>query len=513
MEGGDAGRDRLSSERDLLWQLLELGLQDDVDEFLGRALGLLIEVVGARRGYIELRDPARDEGPPAYALLHGMDEQALSADDFSRSVIARTFATGETVVTASARTDPRFSESGSVRMHALEAVLCAPMGHTPVVGVIYLQDRREAGPFSEDDRARAELFARHVGRMADRLLLRTRQRDAQDPTLPLRRKLEVQNLIGSSAALAHVLQQVAAVAPLNIGVLLTGDSGTGKTVLARAIHDNSPRASGPFVEVNCATLPAELAENELFGAVAGAHSTARNRAAGKVEAAEGGTLFLDEVGELPVHAQAKLLQVLQSNVYYKLGDTTERYADVRVVAATNADLKAAVRERRFREDLYYRLSVFPIRVPSLEERREDVPALSAYWCKATSESNALPLIPLSPGALLALEHARWPGNVRQLSHVVQRGVVRAVAEGAARVERRHLFPEEAENGGDDERDAEGFSFEVATRAFQKRLLLETLVREGWNVAAAARRLELTRAHVYNLLKTFGITRPESGDEL
>jgi Nif-specific regulatory protein len=291
---------------------------------------------------------------------------------------------------------------------------------------------------------------------------------------------------------------------------LTGDNGTGKTQLARAIHDNSPRAAGPFVELNCAALPEELIENELFGAAVGGHSTAAKRVLGKVEAAEGGTLFFDEIGELPLRAQAKLLQLLQSAVYFPLGQSEAQRANVRVIAATNADLRAAVAERRFREDLYYRLGVFPIRMPSLAERRSDIPALAGHYCKTTSAANSLPAYELSPGAVVALEHADWPGNVRELAHTVEAAVVRASGEKSPYIERRHLFPTHAPGPAGTAPAAR--TFHEATRVFQEQLLREALAREGWNVAAAARTLDLTRAHVYNLMATFSIARPEASDE-
>ena len=199
--------------------------------------------------------------------------------------------------------------------------------------------------------------------------------------------------------MAELLKQVALVSPLQISVLITGPSGSGKTQLARLIHDNSRRAEGPFVELNCGALPGELIENELYGSAPGAHSTAAKRTEGKVAAAEGGTLFLDEVGELPVRAQASLLQLLQSRSYFPLGSATPRTSNVRILAATNINLAAAVTERRFREDLYYRLNVFPLRVPSLVERPADIPLLAEHFCKLASQNNGCPICRWMPRAI------------------------------------------------------------------------------------------------------------------
>jgi transcriptional regulator with GAF, ATPase, and Fis domain len=348
-----------------------------------------------------------------------------------------------------------------------------------------------------------------VATFAERLLARRRRTLEHDKTQQFRHLLKIDNVVGTSEALASALQQVALIAPLNIGVLLTGASGTGKTQLARAIHDNSPRAAGPFVEVNCAALPDELVENELFGAVPGGHSTATKRAPGKVEAAEGGTLFLDEIGELPTRSQAKLLQLLQSGVYYPVGAAVSHKANVRVLAATNADLSAGVAEKQFREDLYYRLSAFPIRVPSLAERREDIAALALYFCKSTCETNGFPIMELSAGAILALEHADWPGNVRELAHVVGAGVVRAHGENGLRLERQHLYP--ADRGTSVRpSDRASVTFHEATRRFQEEFLREALDKANWNITAVARALDLTRGHIYNLMATLRIQRPGGG---
>jgi Nif-specific regulatory protein len=274
-------------------------------------------------------------------------------------------------------------------------------------------------------------------------------------------------------------------------------------------HDNSPRAAGPFVEINCAAMQDSLVENELFGAERGAHATAYARSEGKVAAAQGGTLVLDEVGLLSMPAQTKLLQLLQSRQYYPLGAPRPVQADVRIIAATNADLRQAVAEKAFREDLYFRLEVVPIRMPDLAERREDVADLAVYLCGVNCERHRLPRLELSRGALYALENAAWPGNIRQLGHAVERAAIRAAAERCQQIEAAHVFPHDGAGPGaapGPADDPAATTFQEATRRFQMQLLQRTLHETDWNVVETAKRLDLARSHVYNLIRAFGLTR-------
>jgi Nif-specific regulatory protein len=372
--------------------------------------------------------------------------------------------------------------------------------------VVYLHSRKGAAPFDEDDRVRVELFARHVAPLCDRLLVRHLLLASDDATKPWREKLKLSGVIGHSRALAEALQEAAAAAPLrDVTVLLTGESGTGKTQLARVIHENSPRAGGPFVELNTAAIPESLVESELFGSAQGAHSAAMRGAQGKVAAAQSGTLFLDEIAELPSAAQAKLLQLLHSKEYYPLGASRSLRADIRIIAATNADLAGAVAAGRFREDLYYRLDVLRIRSPSLSERREDIPELARYLCEQACSRNGLPRILLSSAAIVAAQAAEWPGNVRQLSNSVERAVARAAAAGLPVAEYRHLF---GEVGGDD-KSTEPLSWQEATRRFQRELLARTLKESGGNVSEVARRLDLVRSHVYTMMNAYGLAKTPS----
>src|SRR5436190_2205360 len=366
---------RVRRERDLYRRLLDLGRREEPEPFLREALGLIVEVTGAGQGYPELHDDEQP-GTARWSLAHGFTAEQLAGvrAALSRGIIAEALASGKTIITPSALLDERFRERESVRIGHIEAVLCAPIGDDPPRGVLYLQNRAGHGFFSEEDRAHAETFARHLAPLADRLLARQRERAGADSTAPVRATLRASDVIGRSAALATVLRHAALVAPLDVHVLLTGETGTGKSQLARVIHDNGPRAAHPFVTLNCATLPDTLIESELFGALPGAHSTATRRIEGKVGAAEHGTLFLDEISELAVSAQAKLLQLIQSRQYYPLGSAKPVRADVRLMAATNSDMGRAVAERRFREDLFYRLQVIPLHVPSLAARRQDVRA-------------------------------------------------------------------------------------------------------------------------------------------
>ncbi len=500
---GETDAARFRRERDLYRRLLELADCDDLGPLLRDGLELIVETVGADQGYLELIDEGGDPAQPRWSISHRLTsaEVADLRTTISRGIIGETIASAQTLSTDSAFLDSRFKAFESVQRGRIEAVLCAPVGVDPPRGVLYLQRASAGRLFSDEDRRLAETFCRHLAPIADRV---GRTQRSGDATAAARQRLRLDGIIGSSAALATVLEQLALVAPLDVSVMLTGDTGTGKSQLARVVHDNGPRAGRPFVEVNCAALPETLIESELFGALPGSHSTATHRMLGRVAAAERGTLFLDEVGDLSLPAQAKLLQLLQSKQYYPLGASRPVTADVRVIAATNVDLKSLVQDRRFREDLFYRLHVLPIRVPSLAERKDDLGELTRFFCAGASERHGLPRLSPSLAALRAVEAAEWPGNVRQLANVVEAAVIRAASAGAEQLESHHLFPDQRTGSGGGAPAAA--SFQEQTRRFQAALLLETLEAADWNVADAAERLDVARSHVYKLIRAFGLQR-------
>ena len=236
-------------------------------------------------------------------------------------------------------------------------------------------------------------------------------------------------LIGTSPPFRRVIEQISEVCESRATVLLTGESGTGKEVIARAVHFNSPRRAKAYVGVNCAAIPEGLLESELFGHVKGAFTGAVANRAGRFAAAEGGTLLLDEIGDMPVATQVKLLRILQERSYEPVGSSQTLQADVRVIAATHQDLRLRVADGRFREDLYYRLNVFPINVPALRERVEDVPLLAGHFLKQFSETMGKQIIGFAPAAIAAMVNYRWPGNIRELQNCIERAVL--VARGTS----------------------------------------------------------------------------------
>jgi DNA-binding NtrC family response regulator len=301
-------------------------------------------------------------------------------------------------------------------------------------------------------------------------------------------------IVGESPALVRAAKQVQQVAGRNTSVLLLGESGTGKELFARAIHKLSDRAKGPFVAINCAAIPETLIENELFGHERGAYTGADARRAGKFELAHGGTLFLDEIGEMPLAVQAKLLRALESGKITRLGGSTEIDVDVRVVAATNRELQAAAAARQFREDLYFRLAVFPVHIPALRERKGDVAILAGHFAARSGVAIRGKALEISPEALRLLEEYHWPGNVRELQNCIERACI--LTDGG-RIEPADLdLPSQAAIADDQsdslaDVDFSGTLADVATRALrivERRKIAAALDESAGNRTRAAEAL-------------------------
>jgi DNA-binding NtrC family response regulator len=306
-------------------------------------------------------------------------------------------------------------------------------------------------------------------------------------------------IVADSESMQEVISQATKVASLDSTILLTGESGVGKGMLARHIHANSGRGDQPFVTVSCPTLPRELLESELFGHEKGAFTGAVRRRRGKIEMARGGTLFLDEIGDLPIDLQPKLLNVLQERQFQRLGGEENLEADVRVIAATNLDLEQRMKEGQFREDLFYRLSVIPIEVPPLRERLEELRGLSDVMLKRIAQRGGRRNVKLSREAVAAMQAYDWPGNVRQLENVLERSA--AFCEGGV-VELKDL-PGAVRGSEPSGRVPAGIGG-IALSDLERESLIQTLKLCNGNKAETARRLEITEKSVYNKLKRHGL---------
>jgi anaerobic nitric oxide reductase transcription regulator len=322
-------------------------------------------------------------------------------------------------------------------------------------------------------------------------------------------------LLGTSPAMARLRDEIALVARSDLAVLITGETGSGKELVARQIHEASARADEALIHVNCAALPVSIAESELFGHLAGAFTGAVKDRAGKFEVADGGTLFLDEVGELPLELQPKLLRALQHGEIQRVGSDRVHRVNVRVMAATNRNLEREVEQGRFRADLYHRLAVFPLRVPPLRDRRDDIPLLASHFADAVARRLGVAGVRLDATAKARLVEADWPGNVRELENVVARGVLRAAASrGAAdlvTVTAGHL---DVAGGAPVAREPvllaapeDPRPFREQVSAFERQLIATAIERNGGNWAAAARSLGMHRSNLHHLATRLGLREP------
>ncbi|WP_005037458.1 sigma 54-interacting transcriptional regulator [Holophaga foetida] len=420
-----------------------------------------------------------------------------------------------------ATTDPEFTANAKVRLgvgplgkvfenreSASEsrsggAFLAAPaiIGES-TVGLISAFHRGKTG--ARADLALLEAVAQFI---ADAMRLRKRVRDEvmaglqeHEPRDPLKTELaQSATIVGSSDAMKGVFQLIGGVASTDATVLILGESGTGKELVAREIHTSSRRASGPFVAINCAALPESIIESELFGHEKGAFTGAISSRKGRFEQADGGTIFLDEVGELPLAVQAKLLRVLQERVFDRVGGSKPIKTDARVLAATNRDLEAGIKGGTFREDLFWRLNVFPICLPPLRARRSDIVPLADHFAEKHARAHGKDIRRISSPAIDLLVSYHWPGNVRELENCIERAVI---LSSDAVIHSYHLPP--SLQSGESSDTAPSSTLEAAVSRLEKEMLMEALKMTNGNMAAAARRLGITERQMGFRVHRYGI---------
>lgn len=321
-----------------------------------------------------------------------------------------------------------------------------------------------------------------------------------------KQRFTFQNIVGKSEAMQKVFDLIAQVGPRRSTILIAGESGTGKELVAKAIHNCRPDANDPFVAVNSGTIPSDLLESELFGHVKGAFTGATATKKGLFEVADGGTIFLDEVGTLPFEMQTKLLRVIQEKEFRRVGGLDNIKVDVRIIAATNIDLKQAVENRQFRDDLYYRLNVITIPLPALRERKEDIPLLAEHFVKRFCKENNRDLCSYDPDILRLLMEYSWPGNVRELENVVERAVVLASEEGNITHDLipRELVESISQRPG---LPSNGSSLKEMVRDFEKNLITTALMKTDWNQKKAAHLLQVNATTLNEKLKRLNIKIP------
>lgn len=318
----------------------------------------------------------------------------------------------------------------------------------------------------------------------------------------LRQRLGKHEIVWKGEAMRRVMAQVERVAASETRVCILGETGTGKELVARTLHDRSARANGPFITLNCAAVPAELIESELFGHEKGSFTGAAGRHIGKFEQAEHGTIFLDEIGDMPLHMQAKLLRVLEENEIERIGGEKPIKIDVRVLVATHRDLETQVKEGKFRQDLFHRIYVFPLSLPPLRERREDIPALIEHFAAQVSALNGWKPVPFTSEAIEALQAHSWPGNVRELRNMVERLMLLAPDGEVDLATVQLAMPQGSATAS--MAVSESGSLADRVQGFEREVVLAELKRHHYNVTSAAKALHLERSHLYKKAEQLGI---------
>ncbi|MFO0680066.1 MAG: sigma 54-interacting transcriptional regulator [Polyangiaceae bacterium] len=471
-----------------------------LEELLEAMLDAVIEVTGAEKGLILLLDTTGTgsagtgaEGKPAIrASRHVKREQITDpSGTISDSIVRRVFETGRPVIVSDAVTDEQFGTSESVVALRLSSVMCAPLvsqGH--VTGALYVGNDRVKGLFERSQLDVLSIFAGQASLiLQNALLLSALRADKEKLSAELKDK-RFGEIIGVCPSMMEVFRKLQKVATTDISVLVTGETGTGKELIAREVHRRSNRATGPFVVINCGAIPENLIESELFGHVKGAFTGAIASRPGKFQVADKGTLFLDEIGELPLNLQVKLLRALQERVVFRVGDSKPEKVDIRIIAATNRVLEDEIRGGRFREDLYYRLNVVNLWLPPLRERGDDVLIIAKALLSKYADELGSQVQGFTPQALAAIKKHPWPGNIRQLENRIKKALVLC--------DKSLLGIEDLDLGQNAENPI--LPLEKAKEEFQRRYVLEVLERNNGNRTQTARDLGVDPRTIFRYLE-------------
>jgi len=488
-------------------ELLEISLKVnsslDLDRILDDTLEQLARIVKAGASSIWLVNEFDRELYVASATGAKREEIKEIRMEMGKGIVGMVVTTGKPVLVSDARVVPEHALDIAEQVgFEAKSMLCVPMrSREQVIGAIQVLNKQNGSDFDLKDMHHLELFANLTGVAIDNARL---YHLLHQENMDLRRELggkasEFDDIIGKSPKLEEVKEISRRVAQTNSTILLRGESGTGKELIAQAIHRSSPRADGPFIAVNCGALPDSLLESELFGHEKGAFTNAIAKREGRFELANGGTIFLDEVGDTPLSLQIKLLRVLETKRFERVGGAKTVESDVRVIAATNQNLEQNMKEDTFREDLYYRLNVIAIHLPPLRDRREDIPLLAGYFLRKYNIETNRRIKDFTKDAMKILMEYNWPGNIRELENAVEHAVVLCDDESitpASLPLNVHIKDERTTEYGD--------SLEEAQKQFKKKYITRVLQQTDGNRSKAAKKLEIQRTYLSRLIKELGV---------
>ncbi len=461
----------------------------DLPQLLDSLIDMAIEVTGADKGFLIMMDGERPEVKSARNVSRKQIPDP--AEHLSDSVIQRVIETREPLIVSDALKDTQFRNAESVLHLKLCSLMAVPLlDEGKLLGLLYVGNDRVISLFDDRHLEIFTIFASQASLILSKALLLDRFKSNYEAVVGTVVQNSYGTLVGSCAGMQEIYRKISRVATVDVPVLVTGETGTGKELVAREIHLRSERAKGPFVAINCGAIPESLMESEMFGHVRGAFTGAVGARPGKFHAAHQGTIFLDEIGELPVNLQVKLLRVLQDKQVQRVGSTKPDLVDIRILAATNRDLAQEMKAGRFREDLFYRLNVVTIHLPPLRERGEDLPLIARFLFKKLRAEMGGSCTGFSPEALKAVSQYGWPGNVRQLENKIKKAIV--MCDGT------RLGPVDLELGVDEMEPV--LPLAVAKEEFQKRYILEALQRNAGNRTKTAEELGVDPRTIFRYLE-------------
>jgi transcriptional regulator with GAF, ATPase, and Fis domain len=428
--GGDAEVDATGVYLDAYQKLHEFSARlmerHDLGELLEALMDAVIEITSADKGFLILTEGEHLDVKVARNVKRENLADGLS--QLSDSIIAKVIKTRRPVIVSDAMNDDEFAAAQSVMQLRLTSVICVPLLEKgTLIGLIYVGNDRISSLFADETMRVLTVFTAQASLIVSNALFLDELRHDNQQLSRRLEELRFGEIVGSSRAMQDVFRKVDKVATTDISVLITGETGTGKELIAREIHARSPRKAGPFVTINCGAIPENLLESELFGHVKGAFTGAVANKPGKFQSADGGTLFLDEIGEMPLNLQVKILRAIQERVVMRVGDTRGEQIDIRIVAATHRTLEDDIKSGRFREDLYYRLNVVNLHLPPLRERGEDVLVIARYLLSRFCREYDSKVKGLSPNASVAVRKYDWPGNIREMENRLKKAII--LAEG------------------------------------------------------------------------------------